>query len=314
MGRIRILATSRDGARVAVGAYDNRVAVWDIVHGEKVCEFETVLGFPGDLGITPNGRLVVAGQYGARGAGCYDAETGDALWIRRELKRFEHISIVPDGTRAYCGFNEGSGRVVDMETGETLEKLRGIRQVFVSPFGDAAVLSGHGQRIARLDDGRTVAKLKPDNIFGCGFAPGLVMLSGVRAFEPSDRTPWIHMRWCVDVRTGHEIWRHEWTDPVSTLGRGYDERDSVFLALESRVGQGRPHTLLRVDPGTGKAVDRVALPEAAWEIGFCSKGAEMLCPDGSIVDVSSGKTLRKLDFAEVSDANTERRGDPGEGR
>jgi len=314
MGRIRILATSRDGHRVAVGSYDHRVAVWDIERCEKVSEFETVLGFPGDLGITPDGRLVVAGQYGAEGAGCYDAETGEALWIRRELKRFEHVSIVPDGTRAYCGFAEGSGRVVNVQTGETLEKLRGIREMIVSPFGDAVVLIGHGQRIARLDDGRTVAKLKSGDIFGCGFAPGLVLLSGVQAFTPDDPTPWIYRRWCVEVRSGEEVWRHEWTDPVSTLGRGYDERDGVFLALESKIGEGRPRALLRLDPETGGEVGRVALPKFAREIELCSKGAEMLCPNGSILDTRSGKTLRALDFAGVSDANTERRGNPGMGR
>lgn len=287
-----------------MGAYETRVAVWDIESGLQISEFDTLLGGGmGNLAITPDGRFVVAGQYGAKGTGCYNAETGEALWIRRELKRLGQVSIAPDGKHAYLGFAEGSGRIVEIASGETLEKLRGIRQMFVSPFGDAAVLGGQGQRVARLDDGRTIAKLKRDDIFGCGFAPGFASFSGLRAFEPNDNTPWIRMRWCVDITSGKEIWRHEWTDPVSTFGGGYDELENVFLALESQSGGGGPRTLVRLDTRTGHVVDRVSLPAIAWEIGFCSRGAELLCPDGTIVCTRSGEVLRRLDFPDTSDAN-----------
>ncbi|MFG0257064.1 MAG: WD40 repeat domain-containing protein [Phycisphaerales bacterium JB043] len=304
MRRIRHIATTRAGTRVAVGAYETRVAVWDIAQEEQISEFDTPLdGSSDNLAITPDGRFVVAGQYGAKGTGCYDAETGEAVWIHRELKRLGHASIAPDGKHAYLGFDEGSGRIIDMTSGETLEKLRGIREMAISPFGDAVVLGGQGQRIIRLDGGQTIAKLKRDDIFGCGFAPGLVCINGLRAFEPNDNTPWIRMRWCVDTASGEEIWRHEWTDPVSTFGGSYDEQENVFLALESKSGGGGPRTLARLDVETGQVIDRVLLPDVAWEIGFCSKGAELLCPDGTIVCTRSGEALRTLDFPDTSDAN-----------
>ena len=303
MRRIRHIATTRTSTRVAVGSWKTRVAVWDIQTNKQLSEFDTPMGCgQGMLAITPDGHSVIAGQYEAKGTGRYDAESGDALWVRRDLKRLGSISIAPDGKHAYLGMAEGSGRIIDLASGETLEKLRGIREMYTSPFGDAVVLAGQGQRIIRPDDGQTIAKLKRDDIFGCGFAPGLVFISGLRAFEPNDPTPWIHMRWCIDLESGQEIWRHEWTNPVSTFEGGYDEREKVFLVREEKSGGG-PQTLARLETKTGRVLDRVPLPTNAWEIGICSKGAELICPDGIVLDTRSGKTLRKLDFPDTSDQN-----------
>lgn len=301
MERIRHIATTRTGTRVAVGSYETRVAVWDIKRGKQISEFDTVLDGVGDLAITPDGRFVVAGQYHAAGTGCYDAKTGDPLWVRKELKRLNSVEILPDGSRAWCAFSEGPGRAVDVATGETLETLRGARGVYAGTFDPVVYVEGTPQRIVNTDTGK-ILKQKWADVWTAAFAPGLVCLSGSIAYTPGSKVGDTWARWCVDVSTGEVVWRQSGKGNGGSGELGYDERAGVFVGLTSDR-KNRNVKLVRFAARTGECVGTIALPGSLPEVGFVLGGSGMLSWDGRVIDTETGDVVNRLAFPDVANSN-----------
>ncbi len=86
---MRHIASSWDGHRVAVRAFERRVAVWDVSGRKQISEFDPRLDFCGQrLGITSDGLRVIAGAYQRYGICCYDADASGLPTLGRSGDMF----------------------------------------------------------------------------------------------------------------------------------------------------------------------------------------------------------------------------------
>src|SRR5689334_2488504 len=132
---IRHLAAASMTERIAAARFEREVAIWDLSTRQRTSAFDTVLDFGGRrLALTPDGSRCIAGAYSRRGIACYNASNGGLVWRRPDLTGVQYISVSPDGKRVFCGFGTGPCVVLDVESGETLERWRGVRRVIGSPF------------------------------------------------------------------------------------------------------------------------------------------------------------------------------------
>lgn len=292
MGRVRHIATSWDGSRVAVAAFERRVAVWDIETEQKISEFDAGLDFGGRrLAITADGRRVVAGAYIRHGISCHDASSGALLWQRKDLKKVQFITATSD--RVYCSFDRRAACALDVATGETIEVMRGLKEVCCSPLGNAMFLD----KVSRPPELRSIeGKLigiieRATFAFLCvSFSPDFVLTSEsggpIRCFSLADAS---------------EVWRFAPRSGTHALSLGYNAKSEVFMGVFWSFRDGGSDTVVQFDPRIGKRKSVVSLPESP-EHGFCAHGTLLLGWDGTMTDTTTGKTVKKLPFPDVTKA------------
>lgn len=292
MTRVRHIATSWEGHRVAVAECDRRVAVWDVVSAEKVSEFDTVLDFGGTrLAITQDGERVIAGAYHRYGIACYDASTGVQLWQRKDLKKVQYVGLSHSGVQVYCGFERRAGRVLDLETGADLEVLHGVASVTESPFngmrfierkaGTAQLRSATNKRLGKVE--RTTFAF-----LSVAFTPNYLVTS--------ESTGPIR---CFDLLGAQEMWRVMPPYATHAMYLGYDIEAELCQAITWSYSLGGRSTLLTFDPTTGAFKGGVGLPESPV-FGFCLRGTRLLAWDGSFISAESGEVISRFEFPDTS--------------
>jgi WD40 repeat protein len=83
-----------------------------------------------ELAVTPDGRTLIAVQFGTAIAG-FDARTGQELWRCRDINVYsvQSLAVFPDSERFVIGHNDGSLLVCDAATGKVLNDQPGHRGV-----------------------------------------------------------------------------------------------------------------------------------------------------------------------------------------
>ena len=122
---VRAVAVTPDGRRVASGASDNTLRVWDLASGIELRRLEGHSDEVMAVAMTPDGRRAVSGSRDHT-LRVWDLESGI------ELHRLEGhsgdvmaVAMTPDGQRAVSGASDSTLRVWDLESGIELRCLKG---------------------------------------------------------------------------------------------------------------------------------------------------------------------------------------------
>ena len=143
--RLRTVAFSPDGKRIASGSHDKTIKVWDVETGE---ELRTIRGHAAEVmsvAFGPEGRRIVSGGFD-RTVRIWDAETGE------ELQRFEGHQAQVLGV----DFDPTGERVASVSIDRTLRvwDVRSVEQVFSCSSDDSGFVgvsySPDGKRIAGI--------------------------------------------------------------------------------------------------------------------------------------------------------------------
>ena len=95
MEEIRHIATSFGGSRIAIAEFENHVQIFDHGNFELIAEFDTILDFGGNrLLISEDGQYCICGSWARHGIIGYDANTGEQIWQRKDLKKVQNIQLV----------------------------------------------------------------------------------------------------------------------------------------------------------------------------------------------------------------------------
>lgn len=282
---VRHLAASA-GSRLAVGAFEKRVEIWDLETAERVNGFSTVLDFGGRrLGLDAAGAACLAGAYHRFGVVAYDIADGTSRWSRADIKRVQHISCSGDGRHAFVGVEAGSAQVVDLRDGKTVERLRGVRRVFENPTGTARLLDRNSP-VVETSSGRSFhVKRCTFAILDVAFGPASLCVS--EAGGPTR---------CLELDTGRELWRHQPAEGVHIVSVAFSPSSKDFLGVSFAFERTAEQTLVRLGP-SGRATRLATLGRPAVA-EFCLSGDALVLSDGRLFDASTGNFLRSVPFAE----------------
>ena len=287
---VRHLATSFGGARAAAAAFARTVSVWDVLSGEHISTFETVLECGGRrLVINERGNLCAAAAYARHGLACYETDGGSLVWSRVDLKQLQWLSLSPDGARLYCCSEISACAVLNFETGQSLDAWRGVRSVFESRYEPVVLRDQARPVIPRVDTGALMPVRGSTFAFlDAAFGPESVCISEsggpVRA---------------LDTKGGREIWRHEPPPGCHVLRLLYVGSTHAFAAVEySYTQEGCPRALVWLDADTGQR-RHVADIGSVADAEVCHEGLALLTSDGHLISTQTGKLSRALSFGRL---------------
>jgi hypothetical protein len=288
---IRHLAPARDTPLVAAGEFDKWVSVWDTSRRAELSRFETVLDFGGRrLALSCSGRRCFAAGYRANCLACYDASAGDQLWKRRNLKHVQRIRVSANCHDLYCSFNGRASLTIDGDTGEDVQRHKGVNGIYESDLGPLLVLEKRNCFEVWLQSREKVGKIGR-NSFGTldvAFSPDLIAIS--EAGKP--------VRFLGITDSRHAA---HYTPPANhhVLKLAFSPEANCFLGIEWNYQSGGSKRLIRLaDTGDAHLVALIGEPAEAV---FLNRGAQVLTTDGTVFDTATGQMLHRLPFP-LSDA------------
>jgi WD40 repeat protein len=284
---IRHLACARSSSIMAAGFFENTVQIWDLKTLEKASEFETVLSFGGNRpALDPAGEWCVAAAWeGSKRGGvvCYDVKSGRPVWHRSALKQTQRVRFSTAGDSIWWVSNRGPVKRHAAETGDTLDTLTGVSDIFDSQYS-ANVLRVKNKRECILK-GRPKFKI-PRFTFGvldAVFSRDAVCISEaggtVRCFEASD---------------GRE--RGQCNPGLSqhVLRLWHRDVDDSFYGVRWDYCKGSFRTLVRMSAQTGECLDVGHLN--SWEEEVCPALGCLITSHGELLHLDDGRLLNRIQF------------------
>jgi len=310
---IRQMAASRSSNIVVAGEFEKRVHIFDIDTGALTCRFDAGLDFGGRrLAVSDDGKLCATGAYHRHGVSLHDTANGTLLWQRKDLKRIQGLRFsIKDKNSIFAFFDERSCHLLNVDDGKTAGKIRGMKWTVESPFDEVQYVDEDGH--FHLLDCSTRKKIGRKEVYipqDAAFAPRRLLAK--ECDSPKD--PWIydpkqpqHIV-CYSVGDFSEQWRLEKNDPRILPPMGDVVRDGLFeeLGFCSSTNEvicvfwdceplaTRAKDLLYIDLDVGNVRRKIRLNNLPSCSTFANRDRFLVTSEGQVVDVETGKTLRKL--------------------
>lgn len=300
MNSVRYVVPSSTGMHVILAAPEHDVEIWNVAAVQRIAAFRTIFDIGGRrLALSEQAGILVAAAYTRYGIAGYAMTTGELLWQRRDIKSSQIISLSPDGSVVYCGLERGPCAVLDVQTGATQQRLRGVKAVADSPFEPVSLhetmdlpelVGGSDPLYVKLAREQPGDKLHPFLILDTAFAPGKVfttqMDGSLRCFTTQD-LPYL--------RAG-ELWRydcfqHGWRVFRVAYRPADDCLVGIACAVDDRTAQ---HKLNTWNVYSGK-VERSLFMSNDSRGDFCLAGQVFVGSDRSVISTLDGSMIAKLE-------------------
>ena len=282
------LATSADGDILAAALFEHTVLLWNTTTGDCISQFETVLDFGGiRLALSEAESACLAAAYYVHGLACYDTPSGALRWQRCDLKKVQQIVVTADGRHAYCCLEDRPCQIVSISNGETTDKLRGVRGIWIDT--QSGLQLHESAKLTVVDGQKKVFRIVPDSfaVLDASFSHNRLAVSesgaDVRIF---------------DLSSGHEVLRHTQPKNHHILELSSVPDDSVFHGVQWNYNEGGHKLLLRLSADAEESEIIRDLGEPA-EVSFCHGGRWLVTSEGGLIDCRSGETLRRFDFPQA---------------
>jgi len=276
-GSILLTAQSKDFKKT-IGL----VSVFDLDAKRQLGEFTARWDLGGTrLTLSRNEQFCLCGCYSTYGLGCYSIENGYEIWRRKDLKAIQHLVAFPQEDVVFCG-REGAAHLVDAKTGNTLEKLRGMKAIYCSPFSNICLLgaqrlelhSPFGKRLTSIERS-TFA------VLDAAFSETEMVISessgGVR---------------CFDLATFKTTWTYSPPTGSHVLELEYSQELRRFLGIQWRYQDGQGgHKLLHFDSETGAIIREYVLENDFVDCEFCHQGTMLFTSAFELLSTQDGRRI-----------------------
>lgn len=283
---IRHLATTADGDIIAAALFVRTVSLWNLLTGTRVSEFDTVLDFGGKrLALSQTESACLSAAYKIHGLACHETPFGRLRWQRRDLKKVQQILVTPDGCSVYCCRDEGPCEVVSISTGETTNRIRGLRYVWIDARDIVQLRKTSDGAVVCRDQG--VAFRIVLNSFA--ILDAVISESHVTISEAGGDVR------IFSLTTGKEVLRHTQPEGYHILSLSLSPDASGFYGVQWKYDTGGQKLLLRFsfDSPESEVVRDLGKPS---ETVFCHRGRHLLTSEGDLVDCQSGDIATRLAF------------------
>jgi len=283
---IRHLAPSAHGDMVAVALFERVVSLWDLTTGAQISEFETILDFGGArLALSQEESACLAAAYNFHGLACYDTPSGRLRWQRKDLKKIQQVVVTPDGSSAYCCFDEGPCQVISISTGETTESIRSLRGVWMDLGGEYQFHESRKLSVVNRDK-KEAFRFDPES-FG-------VLAAAISKTHLAISESGTDVR-VFDLSSGEQVVRHVQPQNHHVLELSPSPDSPLFYGVQWKYQNGGSKLLLRFSPD-GPESDVIRNLGQPAVVAFCRGGRDLLTSEGDVVDCRSGNTMLRLPF------------------
>jgi len=159
-GRVRALAVTQDGQRIATGSEDHSVRIWDL-DGRVLARLSGHLDRVTAIAVSPDGRRLASGSHDGV-VKVWDVAEGQALWSRQAHLRWITALAITQTGDVISASHDRSVRIWELETG--LERLatqndkQWVTALAVTPDGRRIVSGSAAGKLSVWDLG-TVKEL-----------------------------------------------------------------------------------------------------------------------------------------------------------
>lgn len=160
-GRVRSVALSPDGCRLAGGIEDSSIKVWNLGTGSPPVVLSSLLfghaGWVNALAFTPDGQLLVSGS-GDRTVKIWNLGTGKLVrtlagLFAKDFGWVYSLAVSPEGQWVAGGYGDKTVKIWNLATGKLLATLTGhsawVESVAISAQGNI-LASGSGDKTVRI--------------------------------------------------------------------------------------------------------------------------------------------------------------------
>jgi WD40 repeat protein len=226
------------------------------------------------VAVTPDGRRIVTGAWGAKPARVWDLKTGaEILELKGHKRDVNGVAVTPDGTRLVTASDDNTARIWEAGTGKELRKLEGhtkiVYAVAVSP-DSARIVTGSADNTARVWDAATGKLLvtfdkHKGSVLSVAVTPdGRRIISGTGGKDRGNAGLWV---WNAD--TGDELLR---------LDGHTDDINGIAITPDgSRIVTASDDNTVRVwDMETGKEMLRLKGEGRATAVAVTRDGSQII--------------------------------------
>lgn len=285
--RIAEVTVPRSGDRLfAAAESETHVYVCSLENRKTIRQLETVFGFGGGrLAISAVVPILVAGSW-THGLQALDYSNGGLLWHRKDLRHIQPMSDLsgPDGARFGVGLEEGPLHIIDGETGRTIMKLAGVREILPSSFGDLYLwVAKRHVALSKLNGSSPIWKqpLVSFGILEAAFSPEQV------AYAEAGGSVY-----CMDF-TGQPVWTFVPSKGVHVRALAWEPKGSRWLAVTHPFdAKGLSWELIEISQ---EGVSRTIYPLSDTGEALFSAGATYLITTEGVIETASSKMV--WDFA-----------------
>jgi len=263
-----------------------RLAVYDLETKYQTPEFAVRYDFGGQrLALSRDDQCCFVGCYNVHGLAAYSAMDGSELWRRKDLKAVQSVDSFPFDDFVFCG-REGVGHLLCTKTGQTIEKLRGVKAVYCSPFGRLVLISARslevhsplGTRIGKITR-TTFAELD------CCFSDSEILVTesggAVRCFDLAS----LELLWTYTLQEkGGHFLRLSFNQALGCfVGIHWHYKDSTAPAMR----------IVHFERRTGLVIREVPLGTTSRHT-FCLAGSIIFTAELRLVSVETGKVIHEF--------------------
>jgi eukaryotic-like serine/threonine-protein kinase len=238
--RVRSVAISPDGRRIATASFDSTARLWDAQTGQQLM----TLGDHGDhfvqIVFSRDGSRIATASYD-KTARIWDSQTGQFLQgLFGHTDRLRSVAFSADGRRVVTGSYDRTARIWDAATGKQLQVLNGHEEVVsgvgFSPDGTRVVTASYDKtvRIWDVATGREWKRLPghTDRVTSAAFSPeGLRVLTAsgdksARVWDVSSGRELVQLRGHTQLLSSAVFS----TDGKTIITAGYDRTARIWDA------------------------------------------------------------------------------------
>ena len=293
------IVASDDSPFVAVVDIDCNVSIWNLSTGRKISEFRSFWDIGGQrLAISKDGCRCAVGAWNRYGITMHDTTQGRILWQRKELKKVQSMKFSRYLSALFAEIDMRAFHIVDTESGETLEKMRGIEGICESPFEKIELLErkSAGLEIVEFDSKTTIFKIARMSF---AVLDALFTKRSVVVWESGHYPETTQSISCYSLKDGDLIWRYQVPKDSLLRGLGYRQSSAELLAIKDYK------TLLTFDESDGKLRKEIPIGDAGRS-AFAIGGSLLVTWTGKVHDTITGRTVLNLEFPLMrSDKDTE---------
>ena len=141
-GRVKSVAFSPDGQRLASGSDDNTCKIWDSATGKELFDLKGHAGWVYSVAFSPDGQRLASGSRGQT-VKIWDIATGKELFSLKAMRWGLERGVQPGRPSAGVGGEDKTVKIWDSATGKELLSLKGHADAVMS-----VAFSPDGQRLA----------------------------------------------------------------------------------------------------------------------------------------------------------------------